>query len=44
MRIGEVPRSMLSERGIRFFMTYNYVTDAVKVAAEELVKAGRLAV
>ncbi|MDR1506135.1 MAG: nitrogenase cofactor biosynthesis protein NifB [Treponema sp.] len=33
MRIGEAPREMLAERGIRVFMTYNYVTDAVKEAA-----------
>jgi nitrogenase cofactor biosynthesis protein NifB len=38
MRIGEVPRYMLAERGIRVFMTYNYVTDAVKAAAAELLK------
>ncbi|MDR1252902.1 MAG: nitrogenase cofactor biosynthesis protein NifB [Treponema sp.] len=30
MRIGEVPRRRLAEQGIRFFMTYDYVTDAVK--------------
>jgi predicted Fe-Mo cluster-binding NifX family protein len=38
MRMGEAPRSMLAQRGVRFFMTYNYVTDAVKAAAEELLK------
>jgi nitrogenase cofactor biosynthesis protein NifB len=30
MRIGEVPRRRLAEQDIRFFMTYDYVTDAVK--------------
>jgi MoaA/NifB/PqqE/SkfB family radical SAM enzyme len=36
MRIGEVPRFKLAERNIRVFMTYNYVTDAVREAAAEI--------
>ncbi|MDR2795237.1 MAG: radical SAM protein, partial [Spirochaetaceae bacterium] len=35
VRIGERPRSMLAEKGILFFMTYDYVTSAVKAAAEQ---------
>jgi MoaA/NifB/PqqE/SkfB family radical SAM enzyme len=34
MRIGEAPRRLLAEKGIAVFMTYNYVTDAVREAAE----------
>ncbi|MDR2313814.1 MAG: radical SAM protein [Spirochaetaceae bacterium] len=44
MRIGEVPRFMLAERGIKVFMSYNYVSDAVKAAAAELIEAGKAAV
>jgi predicted Fe-Mo cluster-binding NifX family protein len=33
MRIGEAPRLKLAGQGIRVFMTYNYVTDAVREAA-----------
>jgi MoaA/NifB/PqqE/SkfB family radical SAM enzyme len=36
VRIGEAPRSMLAEKGIRFFMTYDYVTNAVRAAALQL--------
>jgi nitrogen fixation protein NifB len=35
MRIGEVPRQRLAEKGIAVFMTYNYITDAVREAAEK---------
>ncbi|MDR2051873.1 MAG: nitrogenase cofactor biosynthesis protein NifB [Treponema sp.] len=38
MRIGEVPRRRLAERGIRFFMTYDYVTDAVKEFGRTFVR------
>ncbi|MDR3170199.1 MAG: radical SAM protein [Treponema sp.] len=34
MRIGEIPRVRLAEQGIEVFMTYNYITDAVREAAE----------
>ncbi|MDR2619041.1 MAG: nitrogenase cofactor biosynthesis protein NifB [Treponema sp.] len=34
MRIGEAPRSALESRGIRVYMTYNKVEEAVKTAAE----------
>jgi MoaA/NifB/PqqE/SkfB family radical SAM enzyme len=37
MRIGEAPRVRLAEKGVRAFTTYNYVTDAVKEAAAELL-------
>ncbi|MDR0556909.1 MAG: nitrogenase cofactor biosynthesis protein NifB [Treponema sp.] len=30
MRIGDAPRRRLAEQGVRFFMTYDYVVDAVK--------------
>jgi nitrogenase cofactor biosynthesis protein NifB len=33
MRIGEVPRRRLEEKGIAVFTTYDYVTDAVREAA-----------
>jgi nitrogenase cofactor biosynthesis protein NifB len=38
MRIGEVPRRRLAEQGIRFFMTYDYVTDAVKEFGKTFVR------
>jgi nitrogenase cofactor biosynthesis protein NifB len=44
MRIGEVPRFMLAQRGIKVFITYNYVTDAVKAAAAELAETGKAAI
>jgi MoaA/NifB/PqqE/SkfB family radical SAM enzyme len=34
MRIGDAPRLELEKQGVRFFMTYDYVTDAVRKAAE----------
>jgi nitrogenase cofactor biosynthesis protein NifB len=37
MRIGEAPLRKLEARGIRFFMTYNYVGDAVKEFAENII-------
>jgi predicted Fe-Mo cluster-binding NifX family protein len=43
MRIGETPRFKLAGRGIRVFMTYNYVTDAVREAAAELSETGKAA-
>jgi MoaA/NifB/PqqE/SkfB family radical SAM enzyme len=36
VRIGETPRAILAEKGIRFFMTYDYVTNAVRAAAEQI--------
>jgi MoaA/NifB/PqqE/SkfB family radical SAM enzyme len=33
MRIGETPRAMLADRGIRIHITYNYVSNAVREAA-----------
>jgi nitrogenase cofactor biosynthesis protein NifB len=39
MRIGEAPRLKLAERGIQVFMTYNYVTDAVREAAAAIRSA-----
>jgi MoaA/NifB/PqqE/SkfB family radical SAM enzyme len=35
MRIGELPRRKLAEKGIEVFMTYNYAGDAVREAAEK---------
>jgi predicted Fe-Mo cluster-binding NifX family protein len=43
MRIGEAPRFKLAERGIQVFMTYDYVTDAVREAAAALAKTGKAA-
>ncbi|GMO25193.1 MAG: hypothetical protein Ta2F_00380 [Termitinemataceae bacterium] len=37
LRIGEVPRAFLAERGIKVIMTYDYVETAVKEAAENLI-------
>jgi hypothetical protein len=37
MRIGDVPRYELEKQGIRFFMTYDYVTGAVRKAAEQVL-------
>jgi nitrogenase cofactor biosynthesis protein NifB len=37
MRIGEVPRRELEKQGIKFFMTYDYVTGAVRKAAEHVL-------
>ncbi|MDR1288584.1 MAG: nitrogenase cofactor biosynthesis protein NifB [Treponema sp.] len=34
MRIGEMPKRRLEEKGISVFMTYDYVTDAVREAAK----------
>jgi nitrogenase cofactor biosynthesis protein NifB len=39
MRIGEAPRFKLAERGIQVFMTYDYVTDAVREAAAKIGNA-----
>ncbi|MDR1867181.1 MAG: radical SAM protein [Treponema sp.] len=39
VRIGEAPRAMLAEKGIQFFMTYDYVTDAVRSAADQITKS-----
>jgi MoaA/NifB/PqqE/SkfB family radical SAM enzyme len=38
VRIGETPRAMLAEKGIRFFMTYDYVINAVRAAAEQITE------
>jgi predicted Fe-Mo cluster-binding NifX family protein len=35
LRIGDAPRRLLAEKGISVFMNYNYVTDAVREAAEK---------
>jgi MoaA/NifB/PqqE/SkfB family radical SAM enzyme len=35
VRIGERPRAILAEKGIRFFMTYDYISSAVRAAAEQ---------
>jgi predicted Fe-Mo cluster-binding NifX family protein len=35
LRIGDAPRRRLAEKGISVFMNYNYVTDAVREAAEK---------
>jgi MoaA/NifB/PqqE/SkfB family radical SAM enzyme len=43
MRIGEAPRFKLAQRGIRVFMTYNYVTDAVREAVAAFAKTGKTA-
>jgi predicted Fe-Mo cluster-binding NifX family protein len=40
VRIGETPRSILAEKGIQFFMTYDYATNAVGAAAEQLIESG----
>ena len=37
MRIGDVPRYELEKQGIKFFMTYDYVTGAVRKAAEQIL-------
>jgi predicted Fe-Mo cluster-binding NifX family protein len=37
LRIGEEPLRKLGERGIHFFMTYNYAAEAVKEFAEKLI-------
>jgi MoaA/NifB/PqqE/SkfB family radical SAM enzyme len=37
MRIGDEPMRRLAEKGITFYTTYNYVTDAVKEFAEKLI-------
>ena len=37
VRIGEAPRAILAEKGIRFFMTYDYATNAVISAAEQIM-------
>ncbi|MDR3337700.1 MAG: nitrogenase cofactor biosynthesis protein NifB [Treponema sp.] len=45
VRIGEAPRRELEKQGIKFFMTYDYVTDAVRRAAGApavLVRSGTL--
>ncbi|MDR0376890.1 MAG: radical SAM protein [Spirochaetaceae bacterium] len=34
VRIGDAPRAELEKQGVRVFMTYDYVTDAVRKAAE----------
>jgi nitrogenase cofactor biosynthesis protein NifB len=34
VRIGEAPRRELEKQGIKFFMTYDYVTDAVRRAVD----------
>ncbi|MDR0600752.1 MAG: radical SAM protein [Treponema sp.] len=34
MRIGEAPRRRLEDKGIGIFTTYNYITDAVREAAQ----------
>jgi nitrogenase cofactor biosynthesis protein NifB len=39
LRIGDTPRSLLESRGIRVYMTYNRVEEAVKAASEQY-KAG----
>ncbi|MDR2184918.1 MAG: radical SAM protein [Treponema sp.] len=33
MRIGEIPRLMLAEKGVKVYMTYNYIVDAVREGA-----------
>ncbi|MDR1904468.1 MAG: radical SAM protein [Treponema sp.] len=38
MRIGEAPRLMLAEKGIRFYTTYNYIVDAVREGAASFNK------
>lgn len=38
MRIGEGPSQRLEKKGIRVFSTYNRIEDAVKIAAQELLK------
>jgi predicted Fe-Mo cluster-binding NifX family protein len=43
LRIGDAPRSLLESRGIRVYMTYNKVEDAVRAASEQY-KAGISAV
>ncbi|MDR2097417.1 MAG: hypothetical protein LBP37_02750, partial [Spirochaetaceae bacterium] len=37
MRIGASPLRLLEEKGIRFFMTYNYAAEAVKEFAEKII-------
>jgi MoaA/NifB/PqqE/SkfB family radical SAM enzyme len=37
MRIGDGPLRRLEEKGIRFFMTYNYAAEAVKEFAEKII-------
>jgi nitrogenase cofactor biosynthesis protein NifB len=36
MRIGEVPRMELAEKGIRVFLAYDYIEEAVRKAAETI--------
>jgi predicted Fe-Mo cluster-binding NifX family protein len=38
MRIGEAPRCLLGEHGIRVFMTYDYIEEAIKNAYATLNK------
>jgi MoaA/NifB/PqqE/SkfB family radical SAM enzyme len=40
MRIGDLPRLKLAEKGIAVFMTYNYVSDAVREAARKAGEKG----
>ncbi|MDR2097843.1 MAG: hypothetical protein LBP37_04915 [Spirochaetaceae bacterium] len=37
--VWETPCAMLAEKGIRFFMTYDYVTNAVKSAEEQIAES-----
>lgn len=40
LRIGDAPRSLLESRGIRVYMTYNRVEEAVSAAAEQYTAGG----
>ncbi|MDR1929816.1 MAG: nitrogenase cofactor biosynthesis protein NifB [Treponema sp.] len=42
LRIGEAPRLRLRTMGIKTFMTYSRIEDAVKEAAEEIIGEGTL--
>jgi hypothetical protein len=37
--VGETPCAMLAKKGIRFFMTHYYVTNAFKSAAEQIAES-----
>jgi nitrogen fixation protein NifB len=39
LRVGEVPRAALAERGIRAMMHYDFIEDAVREAAETVFHA-----
>jgi predicted Fe-Mo cluster-binding NifX family protein len=39
MRIGDLPTKRLESKGIKVFSTYDRIEDAVKTAAQEMLKS-----